>query len=149
MRRSIVPLALLSCFVLACPTPASAGESGGDVVLQIGGVTDDPQGVVRCGLYTKSSWLEPEDAIQWVDATYTDDGGASCVFEDVDPGTYGVGVFHDADADHDMDSNFLGIPSEGVCASNDPGANMGPPKFEGAKFQHGDERTEVACTMNY
>lgn len=145
---------LVSCFVVVSGlclslSVASADESAGEIVLDIREVTDDPEGVIRCGLYTKSSWLQPEDAVQWVDATYTGDGGAVCQFQGIESGTYGIGVFHDADDDHDMDSNLVGIPQEGICASNDPEGRMGPPDFEAARFRHGGERTEVTCTMNY
>ena len=127
---------------------ASAEESAeaGDVVVEIANL-ENQKGVVRCGLYTKSSWLQPEKAVQWVDATYGDEETAECRFEEIEPGTYGVGAFHDADSDHDMDSNFLGIPTESVCASDDPGGRMGPPKFKGAKFRHRRQTTSVPCTM--
>jgi uncharacterized protein (DUF2141 family) len=130
--------------------PVEAGSDGGaGIVLEIGDVEPE-RGVLRCGLYTESNWLESEDAVEWVEADYGEEDIATCRFDDIESGTYGVGVFHDEDADHEMDSNVLGIPSEGVCASNDPEGSMGPPEFQGAKFSHdGSDRTGVSCTMRY
>lgn len=147
--RPILSLSLIAFLVCGSVGLASANEATGAVVLKIQNVSENPRGTIRCGLYERSSWMEPERAVQWVDATYTDAREAICRFEGIESGTYGIGVFHDSDDDHDMDSNVVGIPSEGVCASNDPEANMGPPAFDDAKFRHEGERTEVACTMNY
>lgn len=148
MRRMVILSIVVALGVWASPADAGS-DDGAAIVLEITDVEHD-RGVIRCGLYTKSSWLEPEDAVEWVDADYGEGEAATCRFDGIEGGTYGVGVFHDEDADHDMDSNVLGIPSEGVCASNDPEGNMGPPDFEGAKFIHDESgRTDVSCTMRY
>jgi uncharacterized protein (DUF2141 family) len=60
---------------------------------------------------------------------------ATCLFEDVPPGEYAVAVFHDENGNNDLDRNFLGIPSEGTGASNDARGFMGPPPYDGARFQ--------------
>lgn len=140
---------LLVIAILGFPAvlPAQQG-SANRIVVRIENVQTN-KGVIRCGLHTRSNWLEAEKAVSWVDATYRPDGSARCVFEGVPKGQYGVGAFHDSDADHDMDTNFLGIPSEGVCASTDPDATMGPPDFSGAKFEHKNATTRVTCTMRY
>ena len=122
-------------------------SSDGDIVLEVTGL-DHQSGTVRCGLYQEESWLEPPDAVRWVDAEYRD-GKAYCTFDDIEPGEYAIGSFHDADNDHEMATNVVGIPTEGVCASNDPEGGMGPPDYDGAKFEHGRGETHVSCTMRY
>jgi uncharacterized protein (DUF2141 family) len=49
-------------------------------------------------------------------------------------GVYAVSVFHDENNNNKLDSNFIGIPSEGYGASRDAKNAFGPPKFEDAKF---------------
>lgn len=134
-------------FAFAFPAVVSAGDDKGDIILEIVEVKNR-DGTIRCGLYREDSWLKPPKAVRWVDAEYRD-GKAYCTFYDISPGEYAIGSFHDADDDHDMDTNLIGIPSEGVCASNDPKGRMGPPKYDGAKFDHGSGDTEVRCTMRY
>jgi uncharacterized protein (DUF2141 family) len=51
------------------------------------------------------------------------------------PGTYAISVFHDENSNGELDTNFIGMPKEGVGASNNPKARMGPPKFKDAKFE--------------
>lgn len=143
MRR-LATLTLLT-LLLGAPSTAGADDDPADIVVDVTGLEDD-SGVVRCALHTKSNWLDTEDARRRTEVA-PDDGEATCRFEEVEPGTYAVATYHDRDDDGEMDSNLLGIPSEPVCASNDPPANMGPPSFDGAKFRHGDAETEVPCTM--
>ncbi len=132
---------------VAVPSAALASDDTGDIVLEIVGL-ENQDGTIRCGLYQEKSWLKPPKAVRWVDAEYRD-GKAYCTFHDIEPGEYGIGSFHDADDDHDMDTNLIGIPKEGVCASNDPKARMGPPDYDEARFDHGAGDTSVRCTMRY
>jgi uncharacterized protein (DUF2141 family) len=46
------------------------------------------------------------------------DGRAVCEFPGVTPGTYAISVFHDENSNGKLDTNLLGIPREGVSASN-------------------------------
>jgi len=47
---------------------------------------------------------------------------------------YAVSVFHDENYNGKLDTNLLGIPREGVGASNDARGNFRPPKFGAAAF---------------
>lgn len=58
---------------------------------------------------------------------------AMVVFKDLPPGMFAVTVLHDENDNGKMDTNFLGIPTEGYGASNDPN-KMRAPTFEEAKF---------------
>lgn len=54
-------------------------------------------------------------------------------FPDLAPGTYAVSLFHDANGNGKLDTNLIGIPTEGYGFSNNVGAR-GRPKFSEAKF---------------
>ena len=41
---------------------------------------------------------------------------------------------HDENRNGKLDTNFLGIPKEGVGASNNPKSRFGPPSFEESMF---------------
>ncbi len=60
----------------------------------------------------------------------------SCTAEfDLPAGTYAVSVHHDENNDRKVNTNWIGIPNEGLGVSNDAKGNFGPPKFDAAKFQ--------------
>jgi uncharacterized protein (DUF2141 family) len=58
----------------------------------------------------------------------------SCSFPHVKAGTYAVALFHDENGNGKLDTNFIGIPSEGVGVSNNATGSFGPPKWDDAKF---------------
>lgn len=50
------------------------------------------------------------------------------------PGRYAVSVIHDQNGNGKLDSNLLGLPTEGYGFSRDARGAMGPPHFEAAAF---------------
>ena len=55
------------------------------------------------------------------------------VFTDLAPGEYAIKVMHDENDNGSLDTNFLGIPSEGYGFSNN-GGSFGPASYDDAKF---------------
>ena len=53
---------------------------------------------------------------------------------DLPPGLYAVSAVYDENANGQLDTNLLGIPSESVGTSNNAKALFGPPDFEDAAF---------------
>lgn len=66
-----------------------------------------------------------------------DSDGARFVFPDLAPGDYAVAAFHDEDADAELNTNALGLPTEGYGFSNDARGMMGPPGFDAAAITVG------------
>jgi uncharacterized protein (DUF2141 family) len=73
------------------------------------------------------------------------DGLAKIEIPELPPGTYAVAVFHDANGNGKLDTNFLGIPKEPTGASRDPKPRMGPPKFTDCSF---DLKSNTSITIN-
>jgi uncharacterized protein (DUF2141 family) len=76
-------------------------------------------------------------------------GKAVCDFSDVAPGRYAVSVFHDENSNGKMDTNFIGMPREGVGASNNAIGHLGPPKFDAAAFSYSGGQLELAIRVVY
>ena len=71
------------------------------------------------------------------------------IARDLPPGRYAVNAFHDENGNGELDTNLVGVPSEGYGFANDPTIRFGPPDFEAAAVTVG-ERSEVAVlTLNY
>lgn len=56
------------------------------------------------------------------------------VLKDLEPGKYAVSVIHDENDNDKLDTNFLGIPKEGVGFSNNPKLMFGAPEFDKCSF---------------
>ena len=76
-------------------------------------------------------------------------GAVRFVVGDLSPGRYAVAAFHDANDNGELDTNLLGIPSEGYGFGNDAGAAFGPPSFESAAVTVGDSSAVAVLTLSY
>src|SRR5690349_5153104 len=99
---------------------ASAQESGNAIRAHIEGLHSD-RGQVICALFTAAN-----DFPKRIDRAFARtaakivSGRATCEFSNVPAGVYAVSVFHDENLNGRLDTNWLGIPREGVGASNNP-----------------------------
>ena len=74
---------------------------------------------------------------------------ARALFPTLPYGTYAIAVCHDENGNNDCDSNFLGIPQEGVGVSNNASGFMGPPKFKDAEFELDSPQKELSIKLDY
>jgi uncharacterized protein (DUF2141 family) len=70
-------------------------------------------------------------------------------FEDLPFGSYAVAVFHDENADSQMNVNKLGIPIEGIGFSGNPRLWKGVPSFERVEFELTRDNTIVPIQLKY
>jgi uncharacterized protein (DUF2141 family) len=106
---------LLYCFLIF-QTPSSIPQN----VIHVGieGFHTD-KGQVICSLYSSAEGFPKNygEAIAHSTSQIVNRHG-DCEFSGIQPGTYAVAVFHDENSNGKLDTNFLGIPREGVGASN-------------------------------
>ena len=74
-------------------------------------------------------------------------GGVSVLLEDVSPGQYAIACYHDANDNDEMDTNFLGMPTEDFGFSNDARANFAPPKFADAAFEVNSQQQSIVIKI--
>jgi uncharacterized protein (DUF2141 family) len=117
--------------------------------VDVAGLRND-KGQVMCALYSSAEGF-PKDgnkALKQVKAPISN-GHATCDFSGIGPGTYAVAVFHDENANGKMDTNFVGMPREGVGASNDAQGHFGPPPFDKAAFRFTGGRMDLKINVRY
>jgi uncharacterized protein (DUF2141 family) len=74
---------------------------------------------------------------------------ARCDFLDIPPGTYALAVIHDENMNGKLDTNWLGIPTEGYGFSNKAKAGLGPPSFSAASFTYDGQDMELTISLHY
>ena len=74
---------------------------------------------------------------------------ARCDFEDIPPGTYAMAVIHDENMNGKLDTNWLGIPTEGYGFSNDAKGVVGAPSFSAASFRYDGQNIELTMSLHY
>jgi uncharacterized protein (DUF2141 family) len=70
------------------------------------------RGAVFVALYDRAHWLKPHQ-FQAYRRVRAKEGVVSVDFESMEPGRYALAVFHDENDNGKVDTNFLGLPSEG------------------------------------
>ena len=74
---------------------------------------------------------------------------ARCDFEDIPPGQYALAVIHDENMDGKLDTNWLGVPTEGYGFSNDAKASLGAPSFSAASFPYDGRNLDLTISLEY
>ena len=140
-RNLFVAFVLASIFIAG---PASAAR----IIVTIDGL-HTAQGNVFIGLYANPSKFlngNQNDAMRKVRASTAP---LTVVFDNLPPGTYAVGAYHDENANDHLDTNLLGLPTEGYALSNGVRAVFSKPNFYQAAFTVGAEDKPVALHIRY
>ncbi len=107
-------------------------------------------GDLRVSLFNKDDGFPGayQKAFAWKTVKVTA-SSMSVVFEQVPAGTYAVAVLHDENGNGKADTNFLGIPKEGVGVSNNPKSSFGPPSFKDGRFSFDGKALTVTIAIRY
>lgn len=145
---------LIAALISACAalgqTPAPPAEPAENVIhVEVSSLRND-KGQVLCALFSSAEAFpkKAEKAVARLTAKISQQQ-AVCDFTGVALGTYAVSVVHDENSNGKLDTNFIGMPGEGVGASNDAKGHMGPPKFAAASFRYEGGRFELKIHVKY
>ena len=117
--------------------------------VQVSGMRND-KGQIVCALFSSApDFPKNGDKAVAHGKALISHGHSACEFPGVAPGRYAVSVFHDENSNGRMDTNFMGIPREGVGASNNARGHFGPPKFDDAAFQYSGGKLDLTITIAY
>ena len=139
--RSLIAAALALFFIAG---PASAAR----IIVTIDGL-HSAQGNIFVGLYANPAKFLNGNQCDAQRRVRASTGPVTVVFDNLPPGTYAVGAFHDENANDHLDTNFLGLPEEGYALSNGIRAIAAKPTFQQAAFTVGNEDKPVALHIRY
>lgn len=166
MQRTMLPLVTLSLLfactdavardgALAHSPPradapvAAAVATPGPLSLRIAGFRSaDGQALIAVFRGDRGFPGEPGAAVKTAVAKISD-GRARLELSDLPPGEYAVSVVHDENGNNTLDTNWVGMPKEGIGMSNNARGRMGPPKYRDAKFTLGAEGAVQSIAIVY
>lgn len=166
MPRTILPLVTLS-LLFACTDAvaqdgapadgaretdapvAAAAATPGSLSLRLSGF-HSADGQVLIAVFRGEEGFpgKPGAAVKRVVAKISD-GRARVEISDLPPGEYAVSVVHDENGNNTLDTNWVGMPKEGIGMSNNAKGRMGPPKYRDAKFTLGAEGAVQSIAIVY
>lgn len=102
-------------------------------------------GALYVGVYSRDNWLKPGKFTTFQKVTARR-GTVHVTFSGVNPGRYGVAVFHDENGNGKVDFTTFGLPAEGYGFSKT--TPFGKPSFDDAAFELKD-RTVQPVRLKY
>jgi uncharacterized protein (DUF2141 family) len=106
------------------------------------------KGDMRVSVYSSPAEWPDKSASEHDQAQKARQG--SVVFRyNLPPGTYAANGLHDENGNAKMDTNFLGIPEEGYCFSNNVKPVLSAPSFESASFRLPPEGASITMRVRY
>lgn len=109
------------------------------------------KGTVACALFESSAGF-PKEYLRHATgmmAKEIRDTKARCHFVGIQPGTYALVVIHDENRDGKLNTNWLGVPTEGYGFSSDAKATLSAPSFSAASFRYNGGILELTITLHY
>jgi uncharacterized protein (DUF2141 family) len=153
IRKKLTILLAASALILGITVSSSVAQSPllqpTQIHVDVIGLRNN-KGKVLCSLFSSAIGFPKKDdkAVAHYTAEISN-RQASCQFVGVHPGTYAISAFHDENSNGKLDTNFMGIPREGVAASNDARGRLGPPKFDDAAFQVSGDQVSLKIIITY
>jgi uncharacterized protein (DUF2141 family) len=145
----MIPNALCFALMVLVAAPQTQPAPANLIHVEIAGLRND-KGQVLCALFSSPAAFpkESDNAVARARSGISQ-GRAFCDFPVTAAGTYAVSVFHDENSNDKLDTGLLGIPREGVGASNNAKGHFGPPKFDAAAFRFEGGRLDLKITIAY
>ena len=126
-------------------TLAAAPAGAAPLDVTVANVRND-KGTVRVAACTQRTFTK--ETCEHIGSAKAKPGG-TVVRLDVPPGTWAVQAYQDENDNGKIDTNFLGLPTEGIGFSNDAPMRMGPPSFGDAAFQLGAGGGRIRLSLRY
>lgn len=137
-------LAAIAAVGVAMPWTSDASAAEVEVVVQ--DVRSDA-GEVLVQLCRQQEYLRTQ--CSFVARSPARKGNIVFRFDDVPAGAWAITSFHDENRNGKLDSNFLGIPTEGYGFSRDAQGWFGPAKFDDAGFDVCEQPSRQTLRMHY
>ncbi|MHC4449033.1 MAG: DUF2141 domain-containing protein [Planctomycetota bacterium] len=143
----LLALSCAACGNAQVEAPPVDASLNGTIVARVTGLRNS-RGRVMARLYRgkKGFPSDAEDAYRELTVEIKDKT-ATIKFENVPHGEYALWICHDEDKDGKLDSNFIGIPKEGVGVSGPPPSFI--PSYSEARFTLDSNRSEHEIKIKY
>jgi len=133
MQKNILILIIIFNISFAQDSTKTEPHTG-NLILNITGFENN-DGLAKIALSnSKEDYTKKGKAYKTANASI-DDKKSRWIFEELPFGIYAIKVFHDENNNGELDTNFLGIPSEDYGFSNNAKGSFGPASWEDAQFK--------------
>jgi len=143
----MIRLAIATAALLLTAAPALAQSADNKVVLTF--ETGARTGMVMVALFDSAAAFDgrgggdanPNRAV--ASTAISASGQVVATFDNLPAGDYAVKAFHDVNGDGEMNTNPFGMPTEPYAFSNNAVGNMGPARWDSARFTVSGETAQT------
>ena len=104
-------------------------------------------GTMRVAVCPQANFLQP--TCPFVGTAPAHPGEVTVVIRNIPPGIYAVQAHHDVHDKGRIDTNFLGIPVEGLGFSRGAAFRFGPPRFDDAALSIAGKVVGIDITLTF
>ena len=148
-RRLITVFCSLPALVAAGAAPAGDGsDTRASLRVQVVDLRNE-RGQIRVGVFESAKGFPKrrDAAVLW--KSISADAAEPAVNLSLHLGRYAIVVLHDEDSDRALDTNFIGVPTEGYGVTNNPKPRLRAATFNEAAFTLGAEGAEKTVSIQY
>ena len=141
---------ILLLFLMLITSPAAFSSGNGSIIVEISGFSES-KGNAIVYLYSESAedaYPTKSEKSMSMKKSAVKNKKCRIIFKDIPYGDYAIAVHHDENSNDEVDTNFIGIPTEDMGASNNAKGSFGPPSFEDAKFSFRSKEKTLKINMD-
>jgi len=137
----MIRLASAAAALLLTAAPALAQSDDNRIVLTF--ETGARSGTVMVALFNSAAAFNGGSGQPVASAAIPASGRVVATFENLPAGDYAMKAFHDVNGDGQMNTNPFGMPTEPFAFSNNAVGNMGPARWDRARFTVSGETAQT------
>jgi uncharacterized protein (DUF2141 family) len=122
-------------------------EETGTLAVQITGLENDDGEVLLALSNSRENYESDSEAYRGIKVKIIN-GNAECKITELPYGEYAIKLYHDVNMDGELNSNFLGIPTEDYGFSNNASGTFGPADYDDAKFLIDQTEMTIKISVN-
>ncbi len=119
----------------------------GDLTVIVNGLKNN-NGNLKIGLFNSKESYNGEEKKFKGAMIKIEDKKVKWEVKNIPFGEYAIKAFHDEDEDDEVDTNFIGIPTESYGFSNNAKGLFGPPSFDKAKFHFNNQDMQMEINLD-
>ena len=129
--------------------PSAKGIANGNLTVAIDGLKNQKGQVCLTVFSSSRGFPKQSDRAVAVQCVKLAGNRPVVTFQNLKAGNYAVAVIHDSNNDKVINTNAIGIPTEGFGFSRNPRVLRGPPKFGDSSVLVAGADTEIEVKLQY
>ena len=145
MKKTFFKLAILLFIGFNC-TSVSESTISDKLLITVSNIKS-AEGNIMIAIYDADQEFLGQEMVTGKVERVTQTGEMTIVIDDLPFGEYAISIYHDENANENLDTNLFKLPTEPYGFSNDARGTFGPPSFEDSKIIFNSNQREFSIQL--